>query len=614
MCGIAGFVGSASTDTIERMCARIAHRGPDGEGLLEKDGVSLGHRRLSIIDLEGGSQPMETRDASLAVVFNGEIYNHAELRLTLQGLGHQFVTDHSDTEVLLHGYRQWGEDLPTRLNGMWAFVIHDRTKGRLFASRDRFGKKPFYYAKTKGGLAFASELRALAEHPDVSREPDRMALAKLLAHNFIPAPLSALKNVAKLPGGHSLVHEIATATTRTSCWWEFDPDESGTFKDESVLEEELLKRLELAVTRRLISDVPLGVFLSGGIDSSLVVALAARHVPRLSTFSVGFTEPSFDESVYARTVASHFGTEHHEEILDLERARGLLPEIFARLDEPNGDASILPTFLLSQFTRKHVTVALGGDGGDELFAGYDPFKALSPALLYSRVVPRPLHSLFRSLAGLIPVSDRNVSFDFKIKRTLRGLSHPESRWLPVWMGPLDHPQIEKLLGIQIDPEELYSETIALWRRFADSNPITKASHFFTRLYMQESVLAKVDRATMMNGLEARAPFLDADFASFAGTIPAHFKFRKGTTKSILKQAALKLLPEEIVFRRKKGFGMPISRWTRGEDFRPVGGGGELYDPILAKGLWNEHRAGKANNAMCLWTLRVFDEWKDRLRK
>ncbi|HYR57294.1 MAG TPA: asparagine synthase (glutamine-hydrolyzing), partial [Chthoniobacteraceae bacterium] len=428
MCGIAGFVGPGDRAVLRSMTDAIRHRGPDAEGhwVDESAGVFLGHRRLSIVDLSGGAQPMWTRDGRIGVVFNGEIYNHAELRAELKARGCEFLTDHSDTEVLLHGYAEWGDAFVERLNGMWAFVIYDRTRHRLFGSRDRFGKKPLYYFHESGAVGtscfgFASELPALLAHPRCPREVSPLSLKKYFAYCYIPAPRSIYERVWKLPGGHSFSYELdpvaavesdapPRGTLKAWRWWEFvlepsdvaavydrrtSPGEKSPavtdrrYRNVDALCEQIRATLERAVQLRLMSDVPLGVFLSGGIDSSAIAALAAKHVPagQLNTFSIGFNELSFDESSYARLIAQKLGTQHREDILDLDKSVALLPDIIARLDEPLGDGSLLPTFLLSRFTRQHVTVALGGDGGDELFAGYDPFRALRRAERYARLVP-----------------------------------------------------------------------------------------------------------------------------------------------------------------------------------------------------------------------------------
>ena len=357
MCGIAGFAGAGSRADLERMTQAIAHRGPDAAGHWEQDGVFLGHRRLAIVDLADGTQPMWTTDGEVGVVFNGEIYNHQALRAELKERGCHFETDHSDTEVLLHGYRAWGDRFVERLNGMWAFTILDRKRRRLFASRDRFGKKPFYYFHEGETFGFGSELPALRQHPACPRSLSELSLQKYFGYGYVPAPRSIYERVWKLPGGHSCCFDLATRELRVWRYWEFVLEPDDSLRPEA-LEEEIRATLEAAVQRRLMSDVPLGVFLSGGIDSSAVAALAAKHVPpgELNTFAIGFDDPSFDESVFARTVGTQLGTRHREEKLDLEKSLALLPEIAARLDEPLGDSSLLPTYLLSRFARQHVTV------------------------------------------------------------------------------------------------------------------------------------------------------------------------------------------------------------------------------------------------------------------
>ena len=618
MCGIAGFVasrGSGDREVLEKMTRALAHRGPDAEGFLiaSETGVHLGHRRLSIIDLSGGAQPMSTADGDLSIAFNGEIYNHSELRAELQSLGYVFQTNHSDTEVLLMGYRVWGEGMLERLNGMFAFAIFDKLQGRLFLARDRFGKKPLYWFQREGVFAFASELTALLHHPASPRNESALALKKYFAYGYIPAPLSAIEGIFKLPGGWCGTHDISTRKWSPRKWWEFilepSQDEVTSARCDAWAAE-LLEKLDRAVKRRLMADVPLGVFLSGGIDSSAVAALAARHLPegRLRTFSVGFTEPSFDESVYAREAAAFIGCAHEMEILDLGRAHELLPGLLARLDEPMGDASILPTWLLAGFTRRHVTVALGGDGGDELFAGYDPFKALATADLYARTVPRLIHPAILLLASRLPVSHANISLDFKIKRTLRGLSHPAPYRLPIWMGALEPREIDSYFGDHTSEEELYSEAIEAWKATgAQAHTVDRALQFFTRLYLQDGILAKVDRASMLHGLEARSPFLDLEVVDFARRLPHTVKLRKGTTKWILKKSLEPVLPASILYRKKKGFGTPVGSWIREGAIVPETPAGSSGD-IVRKALLS-HRSAKTDERLFLWCQHVLGSWR-----
>jgi asparagine synthase (glutamine-hydrolysing) len=359
-----------------------------------------------------------------------------------------------------------------------------------------------------------------------------------------------------------------------------------------------------------MSDVPLGVFLSGGIDSSGVAALAARHLPagRLRTFSVGFTDPSFDELPYAREAAAFIGSVHQTEVLDLSRTRELIPGLLARLDEPMGDGSLLPTWLLCGFTRRHVTVALGGDGGDELFAGYDPFKALRTADIYASMVPRAIHPALLLLASRLPVSHANISLDFKIKRMLRGLSYGEKIRLPIWMGPLEPKQIDDYFGVHTAPEELYSEAIEAWDSAGEhASPVDRALQFFTRLYLQDDILAKVDRASMIHGLEARSPFLDLEVIDFARKLPHTVKLRGGTTKWILKKALEPILPASILYRKKKGFGTPLGQWFRDRALAPeipVGGSGGFVERAA-----HSHQTGRGDERLFLWCQHVLGEWR-----
>jgi asparagine synthase (glutamine-hydrolysing) len=607
MCGIAGFFGRGDRADLAAMTTALAHRGPDGEGFHVDDAarVFLGHRRLAILDIAGGSQPMWNEDGTIAIIFNGEIYNHAELRRELQACGHVFASDHSDTEVLVHGYEQWGSDLPIRLNGMFAFAIWDARRRRLFLARDRFGEKPLYYAGFPGGFAFASELSALVLHPAVGATPDLRALQKFFAYGYLPGATALYAGTRKLPAGHHLTLDLAGGEPRVACYWRFriDSDETLGQRPEAELVEELRALLRNAVGRRLISDVPLGLFLSGGLDSSSVLWAASQHRPAetIESFTIGFTEPSFDESDYAWQVARHFGTQHREQMLDLDTARDRVPALLGRLDEPLGDASLLPTHLLSEFTRRHVTVALSGDGGDELFAGYDPFKALTPARFYDRLMPRGLHRGLRRLVDLLPVSTANMGLDFKLKRSLMGLSYPSAVWNPVWMAPLEPGLMAEVFTAPLPLEELYEEAITLWESGGAADPVDKTLEFFTSLYLTDDILTKTDRAAMMVSLESRAVFLDNDLVEFCRRLPHRWKYRRGTRKYLLKQAMAGLLPEGIIHRRKKGFGIPAAKWLRSIPPMPPlpAVAGIRTDAVAER--WRSHRAGAADHRLFLWS-------------
>lgn len=615
MCGIAGFVGPGTRDDLLRMTRCLADRGPDAEGYWVGDGVHLGHRRLSILDLAGGAQPMWSADGRRGIVFNGEIYNFAALRKELEAVGRIFRTDHSDTEVLLEAYAVWGDAMVEHLNGMWAFVIYDKDAQRLFASRDRFGKKPFYYhhRPNRGSFVFASELDALLQHPEVPREISPQAVRKYFAYGYVPAPLAMTEGARKLPGGHALSFDVRTGDLRVWTYWSYQPEpEEGIFLDSRI--EELRGLLRAAVQRRMVADVPLGIFLSGGIDSSLVAALAASELPRgeLQTFSIGFDEPSYDELPYAATAARAIGSRHRTEKLSLSAARSLLPEIYSRLDEPNGDSSLLPTYLLSKFTRNSVTVALGGDGGDELFAGYEPFRALRFARLYRNLVPKAIHPAIIALADRLPVSHRYLSFDFALKRFVRGAARTPALWIPSWMSGMDPRELQDCFGENTSLEDVFSEAIEAWDAIKSDDLVEKATGFFIRLYLQESVLAKVDRASMMNSLEVRAPFLDIDVVNFVRRIPSSLRLRGGTGKYLLKQAARGLVPDIIIDRPKKGFGVPVGSWFASGTLQidPAA----MPCPVLAERLQREHRSASKNHRLFLWNAWVYGEWmKNRPR-
>jgi len=576
------------------------------------------HRRLAIIDLATGEQPIWNETGTVCVIFNGEIYNHVELRAELTAKGHSFRTDHSDTEVLVHGYEEWGAELPGRLNGMFAFAVYDAAHRRFFLARDRFGKKPLYYSARPGFFAFASELTGLLRHPGVERRIDRRSLQKLFAYGFIPAPRSLYETVQRLPGGHSMTVDLERpGEPLVRKYWEFaiEPAQQVPANAEAAWGEELRHLVGQAVRRRLMSDVPLGVFLSGGIDSSAVLAYATEALGReaVSTFSIGFIEPTFDESAFARMAATHFGSLHHQKKLGIDEARTLTPEVLRRLDEPFADPSIVPTFQLCRFARENITVALGGDGGDELFAGYDPFKALAVARWYDALVPASMKAGIRRLADWLPVSDANMSLEFKVKRGLRGASFPEAMWNPAWLGPLEPREVAELFDEPVAAEDLYSEAIQAWEGTGARHVVDKTLEFYTRFYLQDDILAKADRASMMVSLEVRSPFLDQDLADFARRIPHEYKYRDGTTKYILKSALRGVVPDALLGRRKKGFGIPLTRWLRscGEERFPRAGAvlGNREWPSAALA---EHRSGKRDHRLALWCLLALERHEEAL--
>ncbi|MEK7867563.1 MAG: asparagine synthase (glutamine-hydrolyzing) [Planctomycetota bacterium] len=624
MCGICGTVAlhapfaSDPRGTLARMNGSLVHRGPDDEGSYVDARAALAMRRLSIIDLSTGRQPIHNEDGSVQVVFNGEIYNFQGLRADLERKGHRFYT-HSDTEVLVHLYEEEGDAFVSRLNGMFAFALWDSKRGRLLAARDRAGKKPFYYVLTPEAFLFASEPKALLAHPDVSRRIDPEALRRFLVYEYIPAPWSIWQGMKKLPAAHTLVLE--GDQVRTAAYWDLAFDRDPEFpRDEAA--PRLLAVLQESVRRRLVSDVPLGVFLSGGIDSSAVVGLMARLVDprRIQTFSIGFREESFDESHWARLVANHFGTSHHEEILSADGMAAILPELATFFDEPFADSSIIPTYLLSKFTRRHVTVALGGDGGDELFLGYPPYQAHWIADVVERM-PAFVTVAGRAVAARLKASFRDMSFDFRAKAFARGVGLPRGRRHQTWMAAFRPEELPDLLapGLADVQDDVLAELDDRLAQRHFRHPIEQAAWLYFTYYLADDILAKVDRASMAASLEVRAPFLDPDVIDFASRVPIGWKMPRLRMKGLLKEAMRGVLPPEILARRKKGFGIPIAQWLAG----PLRGMMESLlapDRLGAQGVFrpeavrrriDEHLSHRVDHRKQLWALLVFQLWWDR---
>jgi asparagine synthase (glutamine-hydrolysing) len=578
MCGIAGFWGEGDQANLAAMTARLRHRGPDDYALYVSgdaalaSGVFLGHTRLAILDIARGKQPFVDAGTKMALVYNGEVYNHQELRAELIRRGHIFVTDHSDTETVLRAFMEWGAECFAMFNGMFALAIHDPARHELWLARDRFGEKPLFCTQNARGFAFGSEMGALSQWSGFDQAQDMDNLQRFLAWGYMPGVRTLYKNCRAIAPGSWLRADLRSGETLERSYYRFElrPDHALTERDEPALVEELRALLVRAVDRRLLSDVPLGVFLSGGLDSGALLAAAVRvRAPEMiDAFTVGFTEPSFDESPKARAVAAALGVRHHVSCLTLEHMRAGALGTLARMSEPLGDASLIPTRALARFTRERVTVALSGDGGDELFAGYDPFLALSPARIYGRFMPGPLHRLLKKAVNRCKSSDRNMSLEFKLKRTLRGLDYAENMRLPVWMGSLSPEEIGAVFEYPLSAEELYEDALSLWEKYGHYDLTEQALMFFTHFYLPGDILVKVDRATMMESLESRAVFLDNDVADFCARLPHMFKLRGHTRKYLLKKALQGWLPEKILRAPKKGFGIPLNRWLRELEWAP----------------------------------------------
>ena len=617
MCGICGVAGgdtAAGRELVGRMCAAMVHRGPDDEGITQLDGVTLGMRRLSIIDIEGGHQPMHNEDSTVWVIQNGEIYNHIELRDLLLASGHTFNTQ-SDTEVLVHGYEQWGEDMVERLNGMFAFAVLDRRRGSVLLARDRMGIKPLHYAIDGRRLVFASELKALLRDPALRRGIDPAALDQYLAHEFVPSPASIVRGIDKLQPAQTLTWSLKDGTHRLRRYWtpELGVGDGRRRVQENLQEESERLRAVLreSVRKELISDVPLGVFLSGGIDSSAVAAMMTQLGGDVKSFSVGFADRSFDESSHARKVAQFLGTEHHELTLEPDMLLGLIPKLPSLLDEPLGDASIIPTYLLSEFTRRHVKVALGGDGGDELFAGYPTMQAHRLASYYLRA-PRVLREgLVEPVVRRLPVSRGNLSFDFRAKRFVDGARYPVAERHQRWMGSFGAEERKALLSRDAWHEVEVGEV-----RYTD--PLNQVLMLDMRFYLENDILVKLDRASMMASLEGRVPLLNNDFVEYAPRLPMNMKLRGMRSKFLLKRALRGLLPDSILNRPKKGFGIPVAHWFRGplkEQMLSVLSPERIaregyFDATVVARLISDHLAGRRDNRKQLWTLFAFEMWHE----
>jgi asparagine synthase (glutamine-hydrolysing) len=597
----------------------MLHRGPDSEGLFVTRGAALGMRRLAIIDLITGEQPVFNEDRSVTVVLNGEIYNYREIRDNLEKLGHTFRSA-SDTEVLPHLYEEYGDEMVQELNGMFAFALWDSVRQRLLIARDRFGEKPLYWGIFDNTLLFASEPKVLLAHPSVKPSLNLQALRQYLSFDYVPAPLSIYEGVNKLPAAHRLVLQDGKITVEP--YWRLSYRTNSRVPSEPEAAEQLRELLADSVRMRLVSDVPLGVLLSGGVDSSAVAALAvAASTEAVKTFSISFAESSFDESAYARGVAKFLGTDHHEERLSANLAANLVGEIGSWMDEPFSDPSLVPTYLLSRFTRKHVTVALGGDGGDELFAGYPMYAGHRWAEIYKRVPQFLRGGIVEPLVRLLPVKTKNLSLDYKALKFVTGAKYDTVARHHVWFGSFTPEEQQLLLSadaLAMTESDIYRQARELVEDCDSTDLVTRMQSLDTKLYLAEDILTKVDRASMAVSLEVRAPFLDPRVAEFAASLPPHYKLRGQKTKYILKKSVDQLLPRFVTRRSKKGFGVPVAEWLKvklrplardllsPERVRRAG----VFNPEFVTKLLDEHERGIANHRKPLWTLLMFELWHE----
>ena len=628
MCGIAGIfhletAKPVDPDRLRKMTDALGHRGPDGSGIWTAPGVGLGHRRLSIIDLEGGAQPMLTPDEAQILSFNGEIYNFLEVRAELERLGHQFQTS-SDSEVILFAWRQWGVDCLKRLNGMFAFAIYDQRSRQLFLARDRLGVKPLFYARVSdGSILFGSELKALLANPLLRRDPNITAVDDYLAFGYVPDQTSLLKGVKKLAAGHYLLLEQGKPEPESVQYWDMDFSQrsKGSARD---LEEELVELLKQAVNSRMISDVPLGAFLSGGVDSSAVVALMAENSRRaVKTCSIGFDQQSLDETGYARAIAERFHTDHRERIVASDDF-GLIDTLADHFDEPFADASALPTYRVSELARETVTVALSGDGADEAMAGYRRHVFHHAEERVRGLLPQSFRGpVLGWLGSVYPKADW-APRPFRAKSTLLSLarSGPEGYAEAVGVTTPSGRRSVYSDALQRDLGEYHAEhrMIDLMENAPAQNGLDQAQYADMKMWLPGDILTKVDRTSMAVGLEAREPLLDYRLMEFAAKLPANLRVHKGQGKYLLKKSMEQYLPDDILYRPKMGFVTPIAQWFRGplaDQARDITSGGALartgwFDGKALRKVADDHISGRSDNSRLLWQLLMLDKSLQRL--
>jgi asparagine synthase (glutamine-hydrolysing) len=619
MCGIAGIAAfnASATPTggeLALMCDSILHRGPDEDGMEILDNVALGMRRLSIIDLDGGTQPIANEDGSVRVVFNGEIYNFRELRSELVRCGHTFST-RSDTEVIVHAYEEYGDDFFARLNGMFAIALHDLRRRRLLLARDHLGIKPLFYCATDDCIVWGSEIKALLASGRVPRQLDLDALGEFFAWEYVPGPATLFQDIRKLEPGHSLVIELDQPDIAPQCFWDIPLDGELDPQSFSEWSEALDHKLTESVQRQLISDVPLGAFLSGGVDSSLVVAAMGPA----QTFSIGFDDPSYNELAYSKEVADHLGVSHTTQVIKPQVA-DMFDHLMHFMDDPIGDFSIFPTYLVSKLAREQVTVSLSGDGGDELFGGYETYLANDKARLYARLPAVVRSGLIESVLNNIKPRPEKKGLINKAKRFVEGANQPaalgHARWR-IFLGDAMRSGFFSPDVVSGMTRSAGAHIESLFARAKNLQPLNQSLYVDTRSYLVDNCLVKTDRMSMAVSLEARVPFLDKELVELAFRLPDRHKIRRGETKAVLKNIAARKIPHGCVYRPKEGFSIPVKQWLGGQ-FRPmldqatsrsrIEGDG-LFEFAQIKRLKEEHLSGSANHSHVLWSLIVFDRWK-----
>ena len=621
MCGIAGIAffddqRSVSIRTLQQMCDTIRHRGPDDEGLDVRDGVGIGMRRLSIIDVTGGHQPIYNEDGTVRVVYNGEIYNFKELRCRLQQRGHVFRTN-TDTEVIVHAYEEYGSDFPKYFNGMFAFSLHDCQRQKLFLVRDQIGIKPLFYAYNHKHLIWGSEIKAILASRRVNGTLDVDALGEFLAWEYVPGEKTLFREIRKLEPGCMLEVDIARPECKPRTYWDVPLNGAPAVKSECEWLDAVDAKLKTSVRRQLVSDVPLGAFLSGGVDSSLVVAAMGGA----KTFSIGIDDPSYNELAWARKVAKHLGVDHTDDIIK-PRVVDLFDQLMYHMDDPIGDFSIFPTYLVSRHARKYVTVALSGDGGDELFGGYETYLADGMARRYEQIPAFVRKRLIEPVIHSLKPRPEKKGLVNKALRFVEGMGHPKelshARWR-IFAGEAVRRTVFTEDACNQIQTPVSAHIIELLKKAAHCDPLNRSLYVDLKSYLVDNCLVKVDRMSMAVSLEARVPYLDTEMVELAFQIPGSLKVSGGETKKLLKKIASRHVPKECVYRPKEGFSVPIKNWL-GTQFLPLMQ--ELLNPgkIKSQGVFQpetierlkqEHLSGAANHSHILWSLMVFQAWRKR---
>lgn len=618
MCGIAGIISAAADEpiereTIHRMCQSMVHRGPDDEGIFVKQGIGLGMRRLSIIDLAGGHQPVSNEDGSVSIVFNGEIYNFPSLREDLLRRGHRFSTN-TDTEVIVHLYEEMGTDCVSKLRGMFAFALYDERRRKLLIARDRLGIKPVHYALAGERLLFASEIKAiLAVAPELAALNNE-ALLQYMYFGYIPEPLTAFSSIQKLPPGHLLEFDNGRIDVRQ--YWDLPAYSTHPPQSEEECLEEMERRLAEAVRMRLISDVPLGALLSGGTDSSTVVALMAHaSSKRVKTFSIGFRHEDFNEARYARMVAQKFDTDHHELVVE-PNVLETVETLTSSLEEPFGDSSMLPTYYVSQMARKYVTVALSGDGGDEIFAGYDRYAIQMRRQVFERIPGWARRFYREQVYPRLPVDMKGKKFSYNVSLSWRERYIDSISFLPAFERdtPLLSKEFRALLETESSPEKVMYQ---YFNRVSGTDAVSQLLYVDTKTYMVADILTKVDRMSMATSLEVRVPMLDHEFVEWATGLPVQWKIHAGKQKVLLRKLAERLgVPRAVLYRPKQGFALPLVDWLKNElkelvlsvllDANTLKRG--YFEPSGVRLLLDEHFRGRRDHSGKIWRLLVFELW------